>query len=352
MTPDAHPIVGDGRRWPLRRVRLLRARLHAGACRRTHRRRRLLVGPPASTSPRTAWSGSRRGRCSRRPQSCRGATLVRAIDSRRGGRDVCPRGRRHEDGAARDPAALVLNGGVDLAIWIGGVVAEIDRARRAASTRTTARTRRSRSTAELLGLTGSLLPRTSSRGRARRSRRVPARQRDRERRRGRRRARHVDRGSARSRRCSAPVCGASPSHSSRARVFLPEVEAGLTRRLDVGKANATPTRSDAQLRPRDASSFRHGHQPHGAAGPVPRRLRRHAGRPRAPRALLVRHEPEVHASTFSQPGAPRRLARVARSTASFPGAFEASFCRVGDGDGDRSATPRSRVSRRSSATHG
>ena len=70
------------------------------------------------------------------------------------------------------------------------------------------------------------------------------------------------------------------------------------------------------------------------------------------RALFwFRHEPEVHASTFAHAGAPRRLASVARSTASFPGAFEASFAVSGTGR-SRAGARRLPGSPRSSATHG
>jgi patatin-related protein len=47
------------------------------------------------------------------------------------------------------------------------------------------------------------------------------------------------------------------------------------------------------------------------------------------RALfLVEHDPATGRSTFADEDVAAKLARIARSSASFPGAFEASFCRV------------------------
>ena len=214
---------------------------------------------------------------------------MRAIDSRRRGRDICPRGRRHEDGAARDPACARAER------W--RQPCDLDRRRRRGDRPCAAggpRRERPR------GRGGRDLPRAprahgqpASHGRHRgrecgRSQRVPARECDRERRRGRRRPEHVDR--ARLVHEDAPLRSAK-----RARV-APQGRRVLPARGGGGADTAARCRKgEARHRSRAMRSgscttrraLRHGHQPHGAAGPVPRRLRRHAGRPRAPRALLV-----------------------------------------------------------------
>ena len=251
--------------------------------------------------------------------------------------------------------ALVLNGGVSLAIWIGGVVAEIDRARRAGLDTNDARGRGGRDLPRAPRAHGQPPSHGRHRGRERgRTQRMPARERDRERRRGRRRARTRGSSSARSRRCSAPVCESEPESLLKGdEYFLPEVEAELTRRLDVAKGEAR--HRPRAMRSRSCAArraVRHRHEPDGAAGPVPRRLRRHPGRPRAPRALLVPSrargaQPRRSRSPARRGGSHGSLARPA----SFPGAFEASFCRVGRRR-RLGASPRSRASRRSSATHG
>ena len=231
--------------------------------------------------------------------------------------------------------ALVLNGGVSLAIWIGGVVAEIDRARRAGLD---ANDREDEAVAiyrRLLGLTGSLLRTDVIAG--------------------------ASAGGLNG--CllaSAIVSGGAiddvrdtwirlGSFTKMLRsglrsepesllkgdeYFLPEVEAELTRRLDVGQAKRdTDPERCAAAAARRVELFVTGTN---LTGQPVQYLDDFGGTlvDHEHRALFwFRHEPEVHASTFAQPEAPRRLARVARSTASFPGAFEASFCRVGDGDG-------------------
>ena len=214
---------------------------------------------------------------------------MRAIDSPRRERDICPRGRRHEDGAARDPACARAERGRQ--------PCDLDRRRRRGDRPRAARGPRHERPRGRGGRDLPSAPRAHgqppSHGRHRgrecgRPQRVPARERDRERRRGRRRAEHVDR--ARLVHEDAPLRSAK-----RARV-APQGRRVLPARGGGGADTAARCRKgEARHRPRAMRSrscttrraVRHGHEPHGAAGPVPRRLRRHAGRPRAPRALLV-----------------------------------------------------------------
>lgn len=236
--------------------------------------------------------------------------------------------------------ALVLNGGVSLAIWIGGVVAEIDRARRAGLETIERGDEAVAVYRQLLGLTGSLL-RTdviagASAGGLNGCLLASA---------------IVSGGALDDIRDTWIELGsfAKMLRSGLERepqsllmgdeYFLPKVESELTRRLDVAaaKRDIDPERCAAAAA-RRVELFVTGTNLTGQ--PVQHRddfggtLLDYEHR-----ALFwFRHEPEVHASSFAQPGAPRRLARVARSTASFPGAFEASFCRVEGGDGSNDAS--------------
>ena len=95
--------------------------------------------------------------------------------------------------------------------------------------------------------------------------------------------------SVRSRRCSARVSRASPSRSSRATStsFRGRGGADAAARCRRAKADIRPRAMRRRGCPATRRAVRHRHQPQRAAGPAPRRLRRDARRPRAPRALLV-----------------------------------------------------------------
>ena len=231
--------------------------------------------------------------------------------------------------------ALVLNGGVSLAIWIGGVVAEIDRARRAGLDTNDREDEAVAIYRELLGLTGSLLRTDVIAGASAgglngcllASAIVSGGAVDDV------RNTWIELGSF-TKMLRSGLRSEPESLLKGDEYFLPEVEAELTRRLDVGKAKRdTDPERCAAAAARRVELFVTGTN---LTGQPVQYLDDFGGTlvDHEHRALFwFRHEPEVHTSTFSQPGAPRRLARVARSTASFPGAFEASFCRVGDGDG-------------------
>ena len=232
--------------------------------------------------------------------------------------------------------ALVLNGGVSLAIWIGGVVAEIDRARRAGLDTIEREDEAVAIYRRLLGLTGSLLRTDVIAGASAgglngcllASAIVSGGAIDDV------RDTWIELGSF-TKMLRSGLRSEPESLLKGDEYFLPEVEAELTRRLDVGKAKRdTDPERCAAAAARRVELFVTGTN---LTGQPVQHLDDFGGTlvDHEHRALFwFRHEPEVHMSTFSQPGAPRRLARVARSTASFPGAFEASFCRVGDGDND------------------
>ena len=237
--------------------------------------------------------------------------------------------------------ALVLNGGVSLAIWIGGVVAEIDRARRAGLDTIEREDEAVAIYRRLLGLTGSLLRTDVIAGASAgglngcllASAIVSGGAIDDV------RDTWIEIGSF-TKMLRSGLRSEPESLLKGDEYFLPEVEAELTRRLDVGKAKRdTDPERCAAAAARRVELFVTGTN---LTGQPVQYLDDFGGTlvDHEHRALFwFRHEPEVHMSTFSQPGAPRRLARVARSTASFPGAFEASFCRVGDGDSDGSGDP-------------
>lgn len=233
--------------------------------------------------------------------------------------------------------ALVLNGGVSLAIWIGGVVAEIDRARRAGLDGPT----RDEAVAiyrRLLGLTGSRLRTDVIAGASAgglngcllASAIVSGGTVDDV------RDTWIELGSF-TKMLRSGLRSEPESLLKGDEYFLPQVEAELARRLDVASARRdTEPERCAAAADRRLELFVTGTNLTGQ--PVEHRddfggtLVDHEHR-----ALFwFRHEPEVHTSSFADPEAARRLARVARSTASFPGAFEASFCRV---DGADPTTP-------------
>ena len=230
--------------------------------------------------------------------------------------------------------ALVLNGGVSLAIWIGGVVAEIDRARRAGLEEIEREDEVVAVYRALLGLTGSLLRTDVIAGASAgglngcllASAIVSGGAIDDV------RDTWVRLGSF-TRMLRSGLRSEPQSLLKGDEYFLPEVEAELTRRLDVAAAgrDVEPERSTAAAA-RRVELFVTGTN---LTGQPVQYLDDFGGTlvDHEHRALFwFRHEPEVGASTFADADAPRRLARVARSTASFPGAFEASFCRV-DPDG-------------------
>ncbi len=226
--------------------------------------------------------------------------------------------------------ALVLNGGVSLAIWIGGVVAEIDRARRAGLPAAGMDDEVVGVYRELLALTGSLL-RTdviagASAGGLNGCLLASA---------------IVSGGAVDDVRDTWIELG-SFTHMLRSGLqkeppsllkgddyFLPRVEAELRRRLNVGAAvHDVAFEHSAAAATRRLELFVTGTnltgQPVGHRDDFGGTLVDHEHR-----ALFwFGHQPELHVSSFADRDAPRRLARVARSTASFPGAFEASFCRV------------------------
>ena len=235
--------------------------------------------------------------------------------------------------------ALVLNGGVSLAIWIGGVVAEIDRARRAGLGPPAKADEIVDVYRELLDLTGSLL-RTdviagASAGGLNGCLLATA---------------IVSGGTIDDVRDTWVELG---SFSSMLRsglerepqsllkgdeYFLPRVEAELARRLDVAAArdDLEPGRR-AAARTRRVELFVTGTNLTGQRvthlDDFGSTVQDHEHRG----LFWFQHEPEIKQSTFADADAPRRLARVARSSASFPGAFEASFCRVDGPDGGPSS---------------
>jgi patatin-related protein len=225
--------------------------------------------------------------------------------------------------------ALVLNGGVSLAVWIGGVVAEIDRARRAGLDRP-ATDKVVELYRELLDLTGSLL-RTdviagASAGGLNGCLLATAivsggtidNVRD----------TWIDIGSF-TKMLRSGLENQPDSLLKGDDYFLPQVEDELTGRLNVDSAKADiEYEHSAEAALRRVELFVTGTNLTGQQ--VQHRddfdgtLVDHEHR-----ALFwFRHEPELHKSTFADASAAKKLARVARSTASFPGAFEASFCRV------------------------
>jgi len=230
--------------------------------------------------------------------------------------------------------ALVLNGGVSLAIWIGGVVAEIDRARRAGLDGPTRDDEAVAIYRRLLGLTGSLLRTDVIAGASAgglngcllASAIVSGGTVDDV------RDTWIELGSF-TKMLRSGLRSEPESLLKGDEYFLPRVEAELARRLDVASARRdTEPERCAAAADRRLELFVTGTNLTGQ--PVEHRddfggtLVDHEHR-----ALFwFRHEPEVHTSSFADPEAARRLARVARSTASFPGAFEASFCRVDGAD--------------------
>jgi patatin-related protein len=243
--------------------------------------------------------------------------------------------------AADDPReirlALVLNGGVSLAIWIGGVVAEIDRARRAGLSETD-------TTDELLagyralldltgcvlrtdviagasagGLNGCLLAAAIANGGDV----------------GDVRDLWIDIGSFRSLLRS----GLDPAPKSILKgddYFLPEIRREFRRRCrprDVRQRLPRPPEQAAGERVRlfvtgtDILGEPVAHQD-DFGGVLGEREHRSL--------FIVDHDPEREDTPFVADDIADRMARIARSTASFPAAFEASFCRVGlpDTDGD------------------
>ena len=231
--------------------------------------------------------------------------------------------------------ALVLNGGVSLAIWIGGVVAEIDRARRAGLGPPAKPDEVVDVYRELLDLTGSLLRTDVIAGASAgglngcvlASAIVSGGTIDDV------RDMWVDLGSF----TSMLRSGLESEPQSLLKgddYFLPRVEAELTRRLDVAAA-----RDDLEPGRRAAAGTRRVELFVTGTNLTGQRVthlddfgstiqdHEHRG------LFWFHHEPEVRSSTFVDTDTPRRLARVARSSASFPGAFEASFCRVDGADG-------------------
>jgi patatin-related protein len=226
--------------------------------------------------------------------------------------------------------ALVLNGGGSLAIWIGGVVAEIDRARRAGLEAIEREDEAVAVYRGLLGLTGSLLRTDVIAGASAgglngcllASAIVSGGAVDDV------RDTWIELGSF-TRMLRSGLRSGPESLLKGDEYFLPKVEAELTRRLDVEAArrDIEPERCTAAAH-RRVELFVTGTNLTGQPVQYPDdfggTLVDHEHR-----ALFwFRHEPEVHASSFAHADAPRRLARVVRSTASFPAAFEASFVRV------------------------
>jgi patatin-related protein len=226
--------------------------------------------------------------------------------------------------------ALVLNGGGSLAIWIGGVVAEIDRARRAGLEAVEREDEAVVVYRGLLGLTGSLLRTDVIAGASAgglngcllASAIVSGGAVDDV------RDTWIELGSF-TRMLRSGLRSGPESLLKGDEYFLPKVEAELTRRLDVEAArrDIEPERCTAAAH-RRVELFVTGTNLTGQPVQYPDdfggTLVDHEHR-----ALFwFRHEPEVHASSFAHVDAPRRLARVVRSTASFPAAFEASFVRV------------------------
>jgi patatin-related protein len=226
--------------------------------------------------------------------------------------------------------ALVLNGGGSLAIWIGGVVAEIDRARRAGLETSDHEDEAVAVYRGLLGLTGSLLRTDVIAGASAgglngcllASAIVSGGAIDDV------RDTWIELGSF-TRMLRSGLRSGPESLLKGDEYFLPKVEAELTRRLDVHAArrDIEPERCTAAAH-RRVELFVTGTNLTGQPVLYPDdfggTLVDHEHR-----ALFwFRHEPEVHASSFAHADAPRRLARVVRSTASFPAAFEASFVRV------------------------
>jgi patatin-related protein len=230
--------------------------------------------------------------------------------------------------------ALVLNGGVSLAIWIGGVVAEIDRARRATiADDGDAGNECQQVYRALLDLTGSAL-RTD-----------------------------VIAGASAGGLNGCLLATAIANHKSVANLGRTWVDLGSFRTmLRSGREPEPPSvlKGDDYFLPRLEHQFNELSSPdavqvrldwkgserakHGPnervrllvtgtdLGGEPHVYRDTFGgdlHDREHRALFVlEHDLERGRSPFANYDAPRRLARIARSTASFPGAFEASFCRV------------------------
>lgn len=236
--------------------------------------------------------------------------------------------------------ALVLNGGVSLAIWIGGVVAEIDRARRAGLsgggdllvgcyrdlldvTGSVLRTDVI-SGASAGGLNGCLLAAAVANGSG------VADLRD----------LWISIGSFRSLLRS----GLDPAPKSVLRgddYFLPEIQAQFARRCNPEAVAKALDEDDAARRRRALRErvrlFVTGTDIYGEQVD---HLDDYGGvmRDYEHRALFVlEHNPGVGRSAFADPQIARQLARIARSTASFPGAFEASFCSVSE-DGKETAS--------------
>jgi patatin-related protein len=230
--------------------------------------------------------------------------------------------------------ALVLNGGVSLAIWIGGVVAEIDRARRATiPADETARDECEQIYKALLDLTCCAL-RTD-----------------------------VIAGASAGGLNGCLLATAIANHGTVANVRKTWIDLGSFRMmLRSGREPQPPSvlKGDDFFLPRLVEQFNDRSSPEAVRARLrlPGKVRSELGpservrllvtgtdlggephvyrdsfggdlHDREHRALFVmEHDLERGRSSFDKDDAPRRLARIARSTASFPGAFEASFCRV------------------------
>jgi patatin-related protein len=231
--------------------------------------------------------------------------------------------------------ALVLNGGVSLAIWIGGVVAEIDRARRAGMSQDADLDEVESIYRTLLDLTDSVL-RTD-----------------------------VISGASAGGLNGCLLATAVANHGTVADVRNTWVDLGSFREMLRSGLDPEPPsvlKGDDYFLPALVREFVARSNPgavrtrlalagteRAAIGPAERvRLlvtgTDLGGEPhvhmddfggnlhdREHRALfVVEHDLERGRSAFARDDVPRRLARIARSTASFPGAFEASFVRVTD----------------------
>jgi patatin-related protein len=229
--------------------------------------------------------------------------------------------------------ALVLNGGVSLAIWIGGVVAEIDRARRADRSGTgadklvdvykllldaTGSVLRTDvlAGASAGGLNGCLLSAAMANGGNVSDLRDV----------------WIDIGSFRSLLRS----GLDPAPVSVLKgddYFLPEVEREFRRRCDWervkrelnGKSISAAAAERVRLFVTGTDLIGEPVKYLDDFGSTLSQ-REHRG------LFVLEHDPECRRSSFADEHVAKRLARIARSTASFPGAFEASFCRVGAGE--------------------
>ncbi|HSC92915.1 MAG TPA: patatin-like protein [Gaiellaceae bacterium] len=235
--------------------------------------------------------------------------------------------------------ALVLNGGVSLAIWIGGVVAEIDRARRSALSE--------EHDDELVTAYRSLLDLTETVLRT-----------------------DVIAGASAGGLNGCLLAAAIANGGTVADVRDLWIGLGSFRQLlrsGLDPAPKSVLQGDDYFLPRLREEFERRCRPadvrRALAEPKERALRAPRERVRLfvtgtdlagervthvddfgstlddyeHRALfLVEHDPATGVSTFADDDVAAKLARIARTTASFPGAFEASFCRV---DADDAAAP-------------